>query len=86
LHALSVEIELAEAGRRAHEIAESLDHERWETRAAPDQWSVAECSIHVNMTSRAFLPLIRDAIARGQELKLFGTEPYRRDFVGWLLW
>jgi hypothetical protein len=77
--------ELAEARRRAHALAAPLDQEGWARRPAPGEWSVGECLIHLNLTSRAFLPLIEDAIARGRELRLLGSGPYRRDFVGWLL-
>ena len=78
--------ELADARRRAHEIATPLSAELWRTRPGPDQWSVAECLIHLNLTSRAFLPLIRDALTRGRDLKRFGTGPYRRDPVGWFVY
>jgi hypothetical protein len=80
-----ISAELAETRRQVHEMAAVLGAERWSARPAPDQWSVAECLIHVNLTSRAFIPLIRDAIVRGHEQKLFATGPYRRDIVGWLL-
>lgn len=63
-----------------------LTAELWGTRPAVDQWSVAECLIHLNLTSRAFLPLIRDAISEGRDLKLFGSGPYRRDVVGWFVY
>ena len=78
-------LELVHARRRAHEIATPLTAELWITRPAVDQWSVAECLIHLNLTSRAFLPLIRDAISNGRDLKLLGTGPYRRDVVGWFV-
>ena len=78
-------LELVDARRRAHEIATPLPAEVWSTRPAVDQWSVAECLIHLNLTSRAFLPLIRDAISRGRDLKLLGGGPYRRDVVGWFV-
>jgi SAM-dependent methyltransferase len=77
--------ELTDARRRAHEIAAPLGPERWSTRPAVDEWSVAECLIHLNLTSGAFLPLIRDAIARGRDRQLFSAGPYRRDVVGWVL-
>jgi hypothetical protein len=79
-------LELAEARRRAHEIATPLTAELWSTRPAVAQWSVAGCLIHLNLTSRAFLPLIRDAIRTGRDLKLLGTGPYRRDVVGWFVY
>jgi len=81
-----IQVELEEAHRRAHEIVAPLKNEGWGARAAPDQWSVAECLIHLNMTSRAFLPLIKDAIGRGRDRELFRGTPYRMDFVGRLLW
>ncbi len=58
----------------------------WAARPGPDQWSVAECLIHLNMTSRAFLPLIEDAIRRGRDQGLFGGKRERMDLVGRLLW
>lgn len=79
-------VELAEARRRAHEIARPLTAELWNARPAVDQWSVAECVVHLNLTSRAFLPLIRDAISKGRDLKLVGTGPFRRDIIGWLVY
>ena len=77
--------ELADARRRAHEMAATLTAASWGTRPAQDQWSVAECLIHLNLTSRPFLPLIGDAIAKGRELKLLGSGPFRRDPVGWFV-
>lgn len=79
-------LELADARHRAHEIATPLTAELWSTRPTVDEWSVAECLIHLNLTSRAFLPLIRDAISKGRDLKLLGTGPYRRDIVGWFVY
>ena len=81
-----IEAELAEARRRAHEMAAPLTAERWSARPAVNQWSVAECVIHLNLTSRAFLPLIRDAITKGREVKLLAAGPYRRDVVGWFVY
>src|SRR5262249_37572238 len=80
-----IEAELAEVRRRAHEIVTPLTPDAWSTRPTPDQWSVAECFIHLNLTSRAFLPRISDAIAKGRDLKLHAAGPYRRDVVGWFL-
>jgi DinB family protein len=81
-----IQTELADARGRAHEIAVSLENAEWAARPAANQWSVAECLIHLNMTSRAFLPLINDALGRGRERELFRSAPYRLDFMGWLLW
>jgi hypothetical protein len=77
--------ELAATRRRAREIPAPLGHELWSARPAPDEWSVAECVIHLNLTARAFVPLIRDAMSRGRAANLVGTGPYRRDPAGWLV-
>jgi hypothetical protein len=78
--------ELADASRRAHEIAARLENEQWRTRPAGDQWSVAECLIHLNMTSQAFLPLIRDLLGKGRNQQVFRSTSAWMDFVGRLLW
>jgi hypothetical protein len=80
-----IDTELEDARRRAHALAGSLDHQRWARRPDPDEWSVAECLIHLNLTSRAFLPLIKNAIVTGRTRKVFSNGPYRRDVVGWFL-
>lgn len=37
------------------------------------------------LVAQAYLPLIRDAVARARERGLTGDGPFRRDFFGWLL-
>jgi DinB superfamily len=78
--------ELEEARRRAHGIAVAAENDAWRTRPGPDQWSVAECVVHLNTTSRAFLPLIKAATDRDRPRPDQPETRYRMDFVGWLLW
>jgi len=80
-----LEGELVDAQRRAHQIAGALTQEYWSTRPAVGEWSVAECVAHLNLTSRAFVPLIRAAMARGRTLNWLGSGPYRMDVVGWFV-
>ena len=40
----------------------TLDHEQFHWRPRPDAWSIGECLEHLNMTARAALPRIDDAI------------------------
>jgi hypothetical protein len=80
-----IDRQLADACRRAHDLATHVGREGWGTQPAPDQWSVAECLIHLNLSSRAFLPLIRETISRGRARNVLGDGPYRRDVVGWFL-
>ncbi len=81
-----IRVELADARELAHRIAAALEIEAWGTRPAPAQWSVGECLIHLNMTSRAFLPLIKDALGTARDRDPSRRTPYRMDFVGRLVW
>jgi hypothetical protein len=76
--------ELSDATERAHRVATAVGDD-WETRPAPKRWSVAECIDHLNATSRAYLPVLRDAVARGRTHGRPPRETYRRDLIGWLL-
>ena len=81
--------EFESARSRLHLLAGAVPDARWAERADPARWSVAECVAHLNLTSRAYVPLLRDAIARARALRDAGrTTParYRRDPVGWVLW
>jgi len=81
-----IQRELADALRRVHNVAAPLTPELWAARPAANEWSVAECVIHLNLTSCAFLPLIEDAIDNGRRLALYGTGPFRREIVGWFVY
>ena len=81
-----IQTELTDALRRVNLVAGLLPDSAWSARPAPSQWSVAECLIHLNLTSHAFLPLIADAIDKGRESARFKRTRYRMDLVGRLLW
>lgn len=81
----AIEGELEDARKRAHRLAVTARDERWRQRPDPDRWSVAECVEHLNLTTKAYLPLIRDAIERGQASEAPSRVRYRRDLVGWLI-
>src|SRR5438093_1866669 len=78
--------EYRSAQARLHELVRAVPEERWGRRADPARWSVAECVAHLNLTSLAYLPLLRDAVARAGALEMRPAGRYRRDVVGWLLW
>ena len=71
------------AERRIHQLVDSLPSERWALRSNPDRWSVAECVAHLNITSRAFVPLIRTALDKVEPHPDPARMRYRRDGVGW---
>jgi hypothetical protein len=84
--------ELGTAQTRLHALAgrdtaHGPSHAReklWQRRPDPARWSIAECVAHLNLTSVAFVPLLRQALAGPAESAVI--KRYRRDPMGWLLW
>jgi len=76
---------LDSAEARLEKLAESIPADRWPLRHDPERWSVAECVAHLNLTSAAYIPLIRAAIAEARQARAGGqkTTRYKRDPVGW---
>jgi hypothetical protein len=62
----------------------------WLTRPAAGRWSVADCVDHLNRTSEAFIPLLREALQKEAATRKPGqaagsNRAYRRDALGWML-
>lgn len=81
-----IEAELTDARRRVHAIGDALSEELWSTRPARTEWSAGECFVHLNLTSRAFVPLIERAIADARAGSPGAASSYRMDVVGRMLW
>jgi hypothetical protein len=78
--------EFASALARVHELAHAVPDRAWRQRPAEGRWSAGECVAHLNLTSRAFIPIVRDAIVAARRIPGPPPPRYRRDFFGWLLW
>ncbi|MEO8193474.1 MAG: DinB family protein [Gemmatimonadales bacterium] len=75
---------LEHAERRLEKLAETIPAERWNVRNDPDRWSLAECVAHLNLTSEAYVPRVRKAIAEARQLPPMTKREYRRDKIGLL--
>src|SRR5262249_3367463 len=64
--------------------ATATPDDRWSVRADADRWSVAECIAHLNLTSRAYVALLRTAY-RENPASVEPPRRYRRDPMGWLI-
>jgi hypothetical protein len=78
--------EFTAAQANLHRLAARVAPDQWTKRPDPKSWSVAECVEHLNLTARAFLPLLERAIADARALGAPAPARYRRDLMGWLLW
>lgn len=73
------------AQSRLRRLGDNLSDHDWSKRPGPGKWSAAECVEHLNLTSKAYLPLLRDAVARAKKRGGAPQKHYRRDPLGWLL-
>ncbi len=76
---------LRSAQRRLRRLSDNLSDQNWSKHPGPGRWSAAECVEHLNLTSRAYLPLLRDAVARAKEIGGARQKHYRRDALGWFM-
>ena len=82
----AIAAELRDARARLHHLVAHVPGGAWNARRHPDRWSPAECVEHLNLTTRAFLPLLDAALDGARRLGAPAPRRYRRDPVGWLLW
>jgi hypothetical protein len=84
-----LEAEFLAAQARLRKLEQTVPHGHWLTRPSADRWSIADCVDHLNRTSEAFIPLLREALqkeaARTPGRAAAADQRYRRDALGWLL-
>ena len=83
LAAITDSLESAQA--RLRTLADATTVDDWARRPGPDRWSAAECVEHLNLTSRAYLPLLRNALAEARLAGPAKSKRYRMDALGRLL-
>jgi hypothetical protein len=81
----AVVAEFEEASGRLRRLVEEVPEATWGERPEVGRWSISEHVAHLNLTARAFLPELRQALGRARELG-GGAGTLRRDPMGWLLW
>lgn len=84
LAAISESLESAQS--RLRSLSDRVSEQDWSRKPGPERWSAANCVEHLNLTSEAYVPLLRDALAEAREL---GRSPttlhYSRDALGWFM-
>jgi hypothetical protein len=76
---------LKSAQTRLRALTDALSDSAWSGKPAPDRWSPAECVEHLNLTSRAYMPLLHDAVARARKMRGAAKGKYHRDAIGWFM-
>jgi hypothetical protein len=82
----SIRDELSETTSRLHRLVDTIDETMWGRSPVPGKWSAARCVAHLNITSRAYLPVLRAAFKDARARGLMAKDPsYDLDVWGWLL-
>jgi DinB family protein len=82
----AVVAEFDSALHRLHALRDTRPASTWVDRPAADRWSIGECVAHLNLTSTAYVPLLRGGIDEARRSGHSAPVHYRRDLIGWLLW
>jgi len=77
--------ELLDARERARKVTEGLPGAAWGTQPPSGGWSIAECLMHLNITSERYVPLLDEALRSLRTRGLLADGTLHRDFVGYML-
>jgi hypothetical protein len=83
LAALIESLESAQGKLRS--LSDRATATQWSMRPAPDAWSAADCVEHLNMTSRAYIPLLRTAFDEARLMRKEPSKAYSMDIPGRML-
>jgi len=83
LRAITDSLESAQS--RLRRLSDKISDKDWSKRPGPARWSAAECVEHLNLTAKAYVPLLRDAISRARKSSDPPRKHYRRDPLGWFM-
>ncbi len=73
------------AQARLRRLSDKISEQAWNKHPGPGRWSAADCVEHLNIASRAYLPLFRDASVEARQLGGRPTTHYRKDALGWFM-
>src|SRR5690348_7895815 len=73
---------LESAQTKLRALSDGVSETAWNKHPAPNAWSAADCVEHLNLTSRAYVPRLRDAVASARLMSARPTQDYRMELVG----
>jgi hypothetical protein len=76
---------LESAQGKLRSLSDRVSGEQWARRPTRDAWSPAQCVEHLNLTSRAYIPLLRTAIGEARSMRARPVRDYKMDVPGRLL-
>ena len=76
---------LEDAQHRLRRLSDRLSDAKWNQHPGPGRWSAGDCVEHLNITSKKYLPLLRDALVEARQLNRPAPKHYRKDPLGWFM-
>jgi hypothetical protein len=70
------------AQKELRSLSDDVSSAQFTKHPAPDAWSAADCVEHLNLTSRAYVPLLRTAITDARLLRKPPSQQYSMDILG----
>lgn len=77
-----IKTQLDAASQKADSIVESVSFEQLKMRPQPDQWSIAECLVHLNLSSEAEINVLDDAYEQNQTKRMYAEKQFKMDLLG----
>ena len=77
-----IKAQLDAASERAAIIVNSIAFEQLNERPQPDQWSIAECLVHLNLSSQAEIAVINRVFEQKQAKKIAAGKQFKMDLLG----
>src|SRR5262249_4403532 len=76
-----IRVELDAMSACWHRFLAGLTDGQWARKPSAEAWSPAECLIHLNISSEKFIPVLTDALHKGQQAGPKGVGPLKRDIA-----
>lgn len=76
---------LESAQSKLRSLSDTVSEADWSKHPARDAWSAADCVEHLNLTSRAYVPRLREALESARLMRKPQAKEYHMDFAGRML-
>ena len=80
-----IKTQIDAASKKADSIVRSINFDQLNERPQPNQWSIAECLVHLNLSSEAEINVLDDAYEQNQTKRTFAEKQFKMDLLGRIL-
>ncbi len=70
------------ASEKAGMLVADLNPNEMMYRTAPWTWSIAECIVHLTLTSRTYIPILNSVLDEAEKSRRYGQGPFKMDMIG----